>query len=149
KFIRELPDSAVARFTPDGKHVLSRYENPRYTLREVATGKVVRQFGDGMPGSNLELSASGNRAVAGEGWRGSPYGIKVYDWVAGKELCRIDRTVTKDTRERVLLTPDGRHVLRYCHLDGGRLRGVHDAGTGKEVDAYQQLRDVPPILSMS
>jgi hypothetical protein len=148
KFFRELPDSEIARFTPDGKQVLSGGSSgASYTLREVATGKVVRQFGDGMPYSGLEFSASGNRVFSHTCSR--PYGLKVYDWVAGKELCRIDRTVTKDTREQGLLTPDGRHVLRSCILAGGRTLGVYDAGTGKEVNAYQQLRDVPRILSMS
>jgi WD40 repeat protein len=146
QFFRELPDTEIARFTPDGKQVLSMSSELNFTLREVATGEVVRQFGDGLPGGGLELSASGTRgraAVQDDSIR--LFKITVYDWAAGKELCRIDR----NREDGWLLTPDGRHLLRYSSQAGGHLLGVYDASTGKEVNAYQQLRDVSGIISMS
>ena len=46
-----------------------------------------------------------------------------------------------------LLTPDGRHFLRGVGTPPRY--STYDASTGEEVKAYPQLRDVPPILSMS
>src|SRR5262249_39592051 len=57
---------------------------------------------------------------------------QVRDWTTGKKLCDLP------TNNTAYLTPDGRHVFQHAN-EKPHLR-VLDASTGKEVDAYPQLR---------
>jgi hypothetical protein len=141
KFVRELPDTAMAWFTPDGKHVLSFGPGGAFTLREVATGEVVRRFGTPADRwcSHGWTSESGNRVFR---WMQGPFALQVFDWATGKELCQIDLGAHQ-MGSGLRLTPDGRHIF-YQWAGPPRRLQVYDAGTGKEVNAYPQLRDLQP-----
>jgi hypothetical protein len=64
----------------------------------------------------------------------------VFDWTTGKELCQVDLG-THYVGSGLRLTLDGRHII-YQSAGPPRRLQVYDAGTGKEVNAYPQLRDL-------
>jgi WD40 repeat protein len=100
---------------------------------------VVRRFGWPQQGySGLSLSSSGTRGVTY--LHGPPGKFQVFDWSTEKAVGQ------HDPGDRVLLTSDGRYVLRQQGTPP-RLRAF-DARTGKEVNAYPQLRNVPLIHLM-
>jgi len=148
KFFRELPDTDTVRFTPDEKHVLSFRSNmdltreADFTLWEVATGKVVRRFGTPITDrwrAVSTVSESGDRVFRETQ---EPFALQVFDWATGKELCQIDLRPAQPSI--LLLTQDGRHIIYQAPPALPRRLQVYDASTGKEVNAYPQLRNLQP-----
>jgi len=71
--------------------------------------------------------------------------LQVFDWTTGKELCQINDLRADQLGASLSLTPDGRHIY-YQWAGPPRRLQVFDVGTGKEVNAYPQLRDLQPII---
>jgi WD40 repeat protein len=127
----------VGRFTPDGRHLIASSSEPSdFHVYELPAGTLVRRFGSPDPCWNFVLSPDGSRVV-----NRTPTDHEFYDWSSGKQLCRIP------ANDRAVLTRDGRFLLTQ---DAGQrtVRAV-DTETGKETDAFRQLRDVPPLRAMS
>src|SRR5439155_7981072 len=66
-------------------------------------------------------------------------GAQVWDFPKGVKLCDLPYRVG----DTVMLTPDGRYVLRQEQEKPPLL--VYDARTGQPADAFPRLRDVPSL----
>ncbi|MFO0842398.1 MAG: WD40 repeat domain-containing serine/threonine protein kinase [Gemmataceae bacterium] len=126
-----------AGFTPDGRQlvVLNGGEKADFRVYDLKTKSLVRRFGTTGNADDFELSADGTRLLLIKPKDGG----EVWDFPAGKKLFDVPCTIN----DAVKLTPDGRHLLRQAI--GRPPLEVYDAGTGKKVDAYRQLRDVPSL----
>jgi WD40 repeat protein len=133
KMVFERNPGAVARFTPDSKHLVTSEKFSDVHVYDLATGKQVREFDTQTQMYNIGYPA-GTRLIY---W--TPQGGQIWDWTTGKKLCDFPMT----ERDWTVLTPDGRHIFQQVGQKPP-LR-VLDAATGKEVDAYRQLRDIPRL----
>lgn len=131
-------DGYVGRFTPDGGHVIASRATGDMGVHELPTGKVVQRFGSPDPCWNFFLSTAGTKLH-----KVTPNNHEIYDWASGKRLCRIP------WREniRAFLAHDGQYLLRQPN-EKAPLQ-VLDTATGKEVDAFRQLREVGLLSGMS
>jgi serine/threonine protein kinase len=127
----------VARFTPDGGHVITMGWND-FCVCELSTGNVVRRFESPEHCWNFYLSAAGTilHAVTARNH-------EIYDWNTGEQLCQIPW----HGNARAFLTRDGRYLLRQP--DDGPPLQVVDTATGKDVAALGQLRNLPPLRGIS
>jgi serine/threonine protein kinase len=135
KLVRELPES-VAHFTPDSRKVIATWWNELHVY-DIETGECIRKFDAGAQVHEFRLSVTGTRiAIA------LPESVKVFDWSIGKQLCQIP----KADGITLLLSPDGR---RLHGQRGGKGIIAWDTDTGKQIDAYPQLKMVPGFRSIS
>src|SRR5262249_46828055 len=79
KLYRELP-GCIARFTPDGSHVIATSWND-FDVYELRTGKRVRQIASQDQSWNFVLSPDGTRLL-----NLTPSHHEVYDWATGERL---------------------------------------------------------------
>jgi serine/threonine protein kinase len=136
KLFREL-DGTFACFTPDGNSVIATSKNA-LNVYDLPTGKRVRRFGPPDLCHNIVLAPDGTRLHTV-----TPTHHEIYDWATGTQLCQIPWRENGEA----FLTHDGRYLLlQPDHKPPFR---VVDCATGKDVDALQQLRDVPYLRSIS
>jgi WD40 repeat protein len=124
----------VLTFSPDGKR-LARAEGmaKQVQVRDLATGKVVRTFGDfkgevqaiafGPDGSRLAIAAAGPSG---------PGEVKVVDVGTGQTV--LDLAEVSGPVESVCLSPDGKRLALAAADRTVRLR---DAADGKELRVFQ------------
>jgi WD40 repeat protein len=125
---------SIARFTLDGKQMIGTNWNV-FNVYDLATGKRVGRFVSGVQCWNFSLSRTGTRLL-----NATPRGLQVWDWSSGKKLCDL-------ATGPAVFTPDGRYIL---HQRGGKPPLlVLDAETGREVNGYRQLRNVPRLEGIS
>jgi WD40 repeat protein len=133
QLLQELKHGYIARFTPDGKQVVMRSWRPtdKFEVHDIATGKMVRQFGSG-PAGGIFLSATGTRFLT------LPDGAQVWDWSTGTKLCDLPWP----TGVSAAWTHDMSHLILQ-QSPGKPPNRVYDMGTGKPSDALARFRDVP------
>jgi WD40 repeat protein len=110
--------TAIA-YSPDGKFFLTASADQSARLWESATGKLVREFGDGRPLGEVRsarFSPDGKRVVTAAANRAATAGDKsvqsaviVWDVDSGKELLSLDALPTGATA--AVFTPDGKRIL--------------------------------------
>jgi WD40 repeat protein len=129
---------ALARFSPDSTQLITCEVWTDLRIYDLATGRQVRAFDTGEH-MFFFWPPAGARLL----YR-APEKTQVWDWTTGKKLCDLP---SLDTGNPAYLTPDGLHVFQHSN-EKPHIR-VLDASTGKEVDAYPQLRGLPfgPISS--
>jgi WD40 repeat protein len=110
--------TAIA-YSPDGKFFLTSSADQSARLWDTATGKVVREFGDGRPlgevrsarfspdGTKVVTAAANRSARAGE--KSVESAVIVWDVATGKQLLSLDELPTGATHAE--FTPDGGRIL--------------------------------------
>jgi WD40 repeat protein len=123
--------TAIA-YSPDGKFFLTASADQSARLWESATGKFVREFGDGRPLGEVRsarFSPDGKRVVTAAANRAATAGDKsvhsaviVWDVDTGKELLSLDELPTGATAAE--FTPDAKRILT---VGDGYLRRKFDS----------------------
>jgi WD40 repeat protein len=139
KLVFERERGWVARFTQDSTQLITCETWSELHVYDLASGRQVREFDTGVQMYNFIPTASGTRLLYF-----TPNGGQVWDWSTGKKLCDFPwkwNEARPDETLPFIPTADGSHLL--YQPDGKPPLHALDATTGKEVDAYRQLRDVP------
>jgi WD40 repeat protein len=125
----ERKRGALARFSPDSTQLITCEVWTDLHVYDLPGGREVRSF-DTTQQMYFFWRPAGNRLLYQ-----TPKGKQVWDWTTGKKLCDLS------SNEFAYLTPDGRHVFQHSR-EKPHIR-VLDAATGKETDAYPNLRELP------
>jgi serine/threonine protein kinase/WD40 repeat protein len=140
RFIREVPNAFIARFTPDGQHLITAdYSVIRVVNLE--TGKVIRSFATTQRIYNLEVAKKGTTLCVYH-----PDCLDAWDWEKGLRNTKL--TSFEPDIDRGFVTPDGKHFL---HQKGstGPVQAI-DLSTGKPSNQYAAIKNVKePILSFT
>ncbi len=145
KQLYEIPDSIVAMFAPDNRHIIvvSGAEDAPFRIHDVATGKLLRTFA--RPGKcwNIRFPRTGTRLV-----EFTANSIRVWDWKAELKLCEL----SKNPKELVILSPDGQFVITQpepCPGDEVPALHVYDAATGKRSKDFVISGNFPRIYGFA
>jgi WD40 repeat protein len=145
KLLHTLPCSGgQVAFAPDGRSVAVAHQSGTIDVFELATGKKRTRFGAGKGESHyngLAFAPDGKTLAA---VLLGPQCVECWDVAEGR--CQFSTQVNFVTTDRLVFTPDGRHVIAN---DGEGRVCLWDAATGKVSQELPDLAGNLPAIAVS
>jgi RNA polymerase sigma factor (sigma-70 family) len=121
----------AAALSPDGRTVVTNAVNDSLFVWDAATGQLRRKIETEQTSiQSLQFAPDGQTLLSG-GW--GPGFLYAWDLRNGKGQQRIEARPRANRIGKIIVTPDGKHVVR---LDFDRTIGLFDAASGKQQQSF-------------